>query len=160
MKTHTLLILLCSILTLQACAQSPKSTTETKRLEAKIDSLEYVVLRKDVHFRALEHLSSGDFQRVTAETEDDIYGYNYRVEIYLSEIYKSLYITKIGYWGEGIQRIEYTFEADIENLLGINSEQTNSLEFVHWISPDVFEIKTTEGVFILEILDSKEVQLK
>lgn len=154
----TLYIIFLSLLFgLQACAQTSK---EIERLESKIDSLEYIILRKDVKFRALEYLSAGEFQRVEAETEDDIYGYNYRVEIYLSEIYKSLYVTKIGYWGEGIQRVEYTFEADIENVLGINAEQTNSLEFVHWIRSDVFEIKTSKGVYILEILDSRKVQLK
>ena len=160
MKSTILLFLLGGCFAIEVSAQS----NEIDRLQSKIDSLEYVILRQNVKFNALVQLSSSEYRNLDVDWktigDDDIYGFNYRIGIYLSEIYKSLYITKIGYFSEGIQRIEYTFEVDIESLLGINSEETNSLEFVQWVNQNEFEIKTTKGSVVLEILDSKQVRLK
>ena len=160
MNSTVLLFLLGSLFAIEVSAQS----NEIDRLQSKIDSLEYVILRQNVMFKGLVQLSSSDYRNLDVDWKTlgdyDIYGFNYRIEIYLSEIYRSLYITKIGYWGEGVQRIEYTFEVDIESLLGINSEETSSLKFLRWISQNEFEIKTTKGTVILEILDTQKVQIK
>jgi|GEM_PF-2599952 len=161
-QIRLLTILLSLILSSEANAQQ-SSSSEIKRLESRIDSLEFENMRQNVRFRSLVQLSSGEFRRLDVDwqamDDDDDYGYNYRVEIYLSEIYKSLYVSKIAYWGEGIQRIASTIEVDIETLLGLSSEGTNSLEFLDWTNHNEFRVKSMNGISRLQIIDSNQVIL-
>ena len=105
-----------------------------------IDSLKHELSRQQTRFAGLTLALESDFISIEAADEDDAYGFNYRAEIYLSEIYNSLYISRIEYYSEGVRRVGATKEVNIEGLFNINSEQTSGLEFLKRISPTEFEV--------------------
>ena len=106
-----------------------------------------------IRFKSLIQLVTGGI-RYTDNKNSDIYGENYRVEIYQSEIYRSLYITRIEYYGEGQQRISSRTRLDFENMTRKTEEQTSTMEFVKWIDFDEFQIKLNENKYHVEIVDS------
>ncbi len=111
-------------------------------------------------FKSLEFASSGDMIETETISDTVAYGFNYRVEIYLSEIYKSLYVTKIEYFGEGMQRIRNTNSVNLVEKLNINHEFTNGLEFVSWHTPTIFEIKIHDKKYILTINSDETTEIK
>lgn len=128
---------------------------QTDNLTSKLDSIESEFENYKTRFKALEFLSSGEF-KYTENEESDVYGENYRVEIYLSEIYKSVYISHIQYYGEGMQRISFRTKLDFEKMTGIRSEQTNGLEFKKWNNFKHFELKLGEQIYGIEIIKPNE----
>ncbi len=143
---------------LLACKSEKKKDTVTKQdievhtenLTSKLDSIKSELENYKTRFKALEFLSTGEF-KYTENEESDIYGENYRVEIYLSEIYKSVYVSHIEYYGEGMQRISLRTKLDFEKMTGITSEQTNGLEFKKWNNFKHFELKLGEQIYGIEI---------
>ena len=167
---NRLIILLTFLILIQtSCNQRSNTDTLTKNLDslktelnqckAKNDSLVNALQDMDNNFESLEQLSSGEFRYVDSNSTVDYYGYNYRVEIYLSEIYKSMYLTKVEYYDEGSQRLSPSFKVDIMNTLHINDEQTNSLRFIGWKTPDKFEISVDSIKYNVSIIDSAKVQI-
>lgn len=130
---------------------------KNKGAEAQTDSLsvELASVKSELdnyknRFKALEYLSSGEF-RYTENKESDVYGEKYRVEIYRSEIYKSVYISHIEYYGEGVQRISSRSKLEFEKMTGISSERTSGLVFNQWIDFKHFELKLGEHIYSIEI---------
>ena len=109
-------------------------------------------------FAELKYLTSSKFRYLQNQV-DDIYGENYRVEIYQSEIYRSVYVTRIEYYSEGIARITSSERININNLKNISDEDTNSLRFVEWTDFNQFKINIRERDFMIEILDPKKFLL-
>ena len=89
-------------------------------------------------------------------TESDVYGENYRVEIYLYDIYKSVYISHVEYYGEGLKRISSRTKLDFEKMTGISGERTNSLEFNKWNDFNRFELKVGEQIYVVDINNPDE----
>ena len=85
-----------------------------------------------------------------ASKKNDIYGENYRVEIYLSEIYKSVYVSHIEYYGEGMQRISKSTRIDFEKMSGITNEQTNNSMKLLYIITICFNPCLQKGVVSLK----------
>lgn len=127
--------------------------------DQKTDSLFFDLGAYESRFRGLVFSSSGNFEYLDSESEEDPYGHNYRVEIYLSEIYKSLLISHIVYFGEGNQKIGSQIKVDPEKELGIGHEETNSFEFVQWISPKDFEIQFKDNMYRIVIMDGSTVTI-
>jgi len=134
------------------------SLANIKTPESIIDSLEYSLMRKNVEFSALTQLQVGEFQRLEEEDENGTWAFEYRIEVYGSEIYKSVYLTKIEYFSESVRRVGSTHEIDIEEL-GLFGESTNSLEFVKWISATEFLLATRDSTYNLEILGPTDVKV-
>lgn len=132
----------------------------TENSQSIIDSLNYALKRKEIHFNSIVQLSTGEFQRIETEDEDGTYGFNYRIEVYLSEIYKSIYLTRIEYFGEGMQRISSSHQINIEDELGISSEQTSSLNFLRWNSLTQFQISIADSIYNLQIIEPFRVIIK
>ena len=160
MNKILIIILTFSLL---SCKNEKKKDTITKQdikvqtdnLTSKLDSIKTELENYKTRFKTLEYLSSGEF-KYTENEESDVYGENYRVEIYLSEIYKSVYISHIEYYGEGMQRISLRTKFDFEKMTGITSEQTNGLEFKKWNNFKHFEIKLGEQIYGIEIIKPNE----
>ena len=160
MNKILIIILTFSLL---SCKNEKKKDTITKQdikvqtdnLTSKLDSIKTELENYKTRFKTLEYLSSGEF-KYTENEESDVYGENYRVEIYLSEIYKSVYISHIEYYGEGMQRISLRTKLDFEKMTGITSEQTNGLEFKKWNNFKHFEIKSGEQIYGIEIIKPNE----
>ncbi|MAB49659.1 MAG: hypothetical protein CMC05_13620 [Flavobacteriaceae bacterium] len=160
MNKILIIILTFSLL---SCKNEKKKDTITKQdikvqtdnLTSKLDSIKTELENYKTRFKTLEYLSSGEF-KYTENEESDVYGENYRVEIYLSEIYKSVYISHIEYYGEGMQRISLRTKLDFEKMTGITSEQTNGLEFKKWNNFKHFEIKLGEQIYGIEIIKPNE----
>jgi hypothetical protein len=125
-----------------------------------IDSLQTELQKHEIKFRSLEEASTGEFVEIESAKENEVYGFSYRAEIYLSEIYKSLYLTKIEYQGEGSQRIESTYHIDLDKELGISGEQTTDLQFVNWNSPSEFDIEVNGKAYSVKVVSVKEVKIK
>jgi|TARA_B110000090_G_C13180869_1_gene369203 hypothetical protein len=157
----TLIIIL--IFSLLACKGEKEKNTSTKQdikvqtenLTSELDSIKSELQNYKTRFIGLEYLSSGEF-RYTENEESDIYGENYRIEIYLSEIYKSVYVSHIEYYGEGMQRISLRTRLDFEKVTGITSEQSNGLEFKKWNNFKHFELKLGEQIYGIEIIKPNE----
>lgn len=126
------------------------------------DSLNEALQDIKIHFKSLEQLSSGEFQYTDTSSSgyDNGYGYNYRIEIYLSEIYKSMYLTKVEYYGEGMQRLASRYRINLEDELNISYEATNNLQFIKWNAPTEFEFSVADRKFDASIVDSTNVQIK
>ena len=159
-----LIIIIC--LTILSCGQQKKENpssidttelTKTKKqlhqLSIERDSVKEELRDLTIRFKSLIQLVTGGI-RYTDNKNSDIYGENYRVEIYQSEIYRSLYITRIEYYGEGQQRISARTRLDFENMTRKTEEQTSTMEFVKWIDFDEFQIKLNENKYHVEIVDS------
>ena len=159
MKSKSIFTLLSLIIIQGLFAQSKNNQSYFQsKQRVIIDSLEYELLRNQLKFNSLIHLSSGElFQNKVTEEENDFYYSNYRVEIYLSEIYKSLYITKIDHFGEGGLRISSSHEVDLEKIDNVNSETTSSLKFIRRIDFDAFEVCLIDKSFIFKIISPNEV---
>lgn len=134
------------------------SLTNIETSNSTIDSLKYLLKRKDVTFSALTQAQVGEFQRLEEEDENGTWAFEYRIEIYGSEIYKSVYLTKIEYYSESVRRIGSTYEIDIEGELGLFGESTNSLELVKWTSPEEFQLATRDSTYNLEIIGPTNVR--
>jgi len=128
---------------------------KTEKLSFEIDSIKSELENYKTKFITLEYLSSGEF-RYTENEENDIYGENYRVEIYLSEIYKTVFISHVEHYGEGIQRINLRTKIDFEKMTGINAEQMSGLVFKKWNSFNEFELKLGEQIYGIEIVKPDE----
>lgn len=160
MNKILIIILTFSLL---SCKNEKKKNTITKQdikvqtynLTSKLDSIKSELENYKTRFKTLEHLSSGEF-KYTENEESYVYGENYRVEIYLSEIYKSVFISHIEYYGEGMQRISLRTKLDFEKMTGITSEQTNGLEFKKWNNFKHFELKLGEQIYGIEIIKPNE----
>jgi len=125
-----------------------------------IDSLQTEINYKDAVYNNLIQLSSGEFNYYSANlNEHSPYGFNYRVEIIQSEIYRSVIVNKIEYFGEGFVVIKEVSKLDIENLLNINSEMTSQLEFVKWIDFNIFIIKDFKKSYKLKINSNEKIIL-
>ena len=105
-------------------------------------------------FTTIKYLTSSDFQYIKNQ-KDDIYGENYRVEINQAEIYRSVYISRIEYFNEGLQRITSREKLNIDNLSEIIPEDTSSLEFIKWIDFNKFIINIRDRNFVVKILNPK-----
>jgi hypothetical protein len=125
--------------------------TQNDNLTSELDAIKSELEDYKIRLKSLEHLSSGEF-RYTENEESEVYGENYRVEIYLSEIYKSVYINHIEYYGEGMQRISLRTRLDFEQITGITEEQTSNLEFKKWNDFKHFELKLGEQLYGIEII--------
>lgn len=170
-KIKTLFLLLTLGL-LNSCDSSPSENGPTDTLLKEIaslkkqlteqhslptDSLSLLLKEINKRYGSLYQLSTGELQRLETTNKGDSWGYEYRVEVYVSEIYKSIYLTKIDYYGEGHRRVASTYEVDLEKELGLLGESTNSLEFKEWISPTTFQLATTDRVYEMSILGPQEV---
>ena len=124
-------------------------------LNSEFDSIKSELEDYKARLKSLDHLSSGEFRYIENE-KSEIYGENYRVEIYLREIYKSVYINHIEYYGEGMQRISLRTRLDFEKITGITEEQTSNLEFKKWNNFKHFELKLGEQVYGIEIMKPDE----
>lgn len=125
-----------------------------------IDSLQAHINYKNVFYNNLIHLSSGEFKYYTENNNEfSPYGFNYRVEIIQSEIYRSILINKIEYFGEGSAIVSEKSNLDIENLLKINSEMTSQIEFVKWTEFNVFILKDFKKYYKLKIYSSEKIIL-
>ena len=134
------------------------SSINANSTDSVIDSLEFALMRKDVEFSALTQAQVGEFQSLKEEDENGTWAYEYRVEVYGSEIYKSVYLTKIEYFSESARRIGSTYKIDLENELGLSGESTNSLEFVKWASDIEFQLATRDSTYNLTILGPTNVK--
>tara|TARA_Y100000114_G_scaffold154224_1_gene175809 strand:- start:3937 stop:4497 length:561 start_codon:yes stop_codon:yes gene_type:complete len=132
------------------------SLTQIDLINDIIDSLEYALKRKDVRFSALTQSQVGEFQRLEEEDKNETWAFEYRIDVFGSEVYKSVYLTKIEYFSESIRRIGSTYELELD-LFG---ERTNSLEFVKWLSPTEFQLATRDSTYTLEILGPTNVKTK
>jgi hypothetical protein len=137
---------------------SKKPKFEQKAIERQIDSLtremDSVINELRVYktrFKSIEYISTGKFRNIE-NGENEVYGENYRVEIYLSEIYKTIYISHIEYYGEGMQRISSRKQLDFEKFTGILSEQTNKLEFRKWNNYKQFELRLGNQIYVVKIV--------
>lgn len=133
---------------------------ENKNSLKIIDSLKYVILRKDAEYSALMELHLGEFVALNDDDESKPWGYQYRIEIYGSEIYKSVYLTKIEYIGEGARQVGSKIEIDIDKEIGISGEYTNGLKFVKWLKSNEFQLTDGKDIYTFEILDSNKVAVK
>ena len=129
-----------------------KNIEKIDSLNLKISSFENEVNDLKNLFKTVETISSGEFQYVE-NGENEVYGENYRVEVYLNEIYKTVYISHIEYFGEGMQKISSRKKLDFEKLTGINEEMTSKLEFLKWNNSKHFELKLAEQVYGVKIID-------
>lgn len=143
-----------------SCEQEKKLETniertekQLNRLNSELDTIRTQLFDYQNRFDKLEYLSTGEFKNIESK-DSDVYGENYRVEIYLNEIYKSIYITRIEYFGEGGKRITSRKRIDFEKMTGTTEEQTSDLEFLKWINDDEFEIKSDTQIYHIEIQDS------
>lgn len=125
-----------------------------------IDSLKYVILRKNVEYSALMELHLGEFIRLEDDDENKPWGYEYRIEIYGSEIYKSVYLTKIEYIGESVRQVGSKYEIDLDQEIGISGERTNGLKFVKWLKSNEFQLTEGDEIYTLKILNSNKVKVK
>lgn len=125
------------------------------KLTSELDSIKAKLRDSQTRFNSLEYLSTGEF-RYTENKESEVYGENYRVEIYLSEIYKSVYITHIKHYGEGKQRISLRTKLNFEKMTGVTSEQTNDLKFNRWSNYNHFELKLGNQIYGIEIVKPDE----
>jgi len=128
-----------------------KIKTQIDSLTLELDSIKVELRDYQTRFKSLEYLSSGEF-KYTENEESEIYGENYRVEIYLNEIYKSIYISHIEYYGEGMQRVSLRTRLNLEKMTGITSEQTSDLEFNKWNTYKHFELKLGDQIYGIEII--------
>lgn len=151
----TLLTLILSPFVLRCQINIP---VDEKRLI--IDSLQAEISYKDAIYNNLIHLSSGKFNYYTGDLDEvSPYGFNYRVEIVQSEIYRSVIVNKIEYFGEGSAVISEKSNLDVENLLSINSEMTSQLEFVRWIDFNIFILKDFNKSYKLKINSNEKIIL-
>ncbi|PSR55394.1 hypothetical protein AHMF7605_18730 [Adhaeribacter arboris] len=123
------------------------------------DSLKTELQRWKREFNSLIEASSGEFTDTEAKDDNEAYGFTYRIEIYLSEIYKSLYLTKVESYGEGSQRIGSTFKINLEKELNISPEETNDLKFIKWNSPAEFKISVNKKTSIIQIINPQKVEI-
>ena len=75
----------------------------------------------------------------------------------LSEIYKSLCISRIEYFSEGVRRNGKTMEIDTERILEISSESTSGLNFIGWSPPTEFDIAVHSNHFTMKINEDLSV---
>ena len=136
------------------------SLSDNKHSLKTIDSLKYVILRKDVEYSALMELHLGEFIALNDDDESKPWGYQYRIEIYGSEIYKSVYLTKIEYIGEGVRQVGSKSEINLDQEIGISGEETNSLKFVQWLKDSEFQLTDGKKVYTLKIFNSNKVKVK
>ena len=157
------ILIIILVLTLFECKKESKkniitnhdSKSQNNYLNSKLDSINAELKKYKTLFKTIEFLSSGEFRYIENE-KNDIYGENYRVEIYLSEIYKSVYVSHIEYYGEGMQRISKSTRIDFEKMSGITNEQTNNLEFNKWNNFNHFELRLGEQIYGVEIKKPNE----
>ena len=131
------------------------NNTRIDKLTSELDSIKAELRDYQTRFKSLEHLASGEF-KYTENEESEVYGENYKVEIYSNEIYKSIYITHIEYYGEGMQRVSLRTKLDFEKMTGITSEQTNDLDFNKWNNYKHFELKLGDQIYGIEIIKPDE----
>ena len=131
------------------------NNTQIDKLTSELDSIKTELRVSQTRFNTLEHLSTGEF-RYIENNESEAYGENYRVEIYFSEIYKSVYITHIKYYGEGRQQISMRTKLNFEKMTGVSSEQTNDLKFNKWNNYNHFELKLGNQIYGIEIVKPDE----
>ncbi|MDQ3291014.1 MAG: hypothetical protein M3Q05_06955 [Bacteroidota bacterium] len=134
--------------------------SKVKYLNKVTDSLKTELQRQEIKFRSLEEASTGEFIENKTDKENKFYGFNYRIEIYISEIYKFLYLTKVDFFGEGSSRISSTYKIDLEKELNISSEETNDLHFVKWTSPSEFEIQVNNKTYTIKVISFQKVEIK
>jgi len=132
----------------------------TEQSPTPTDSLSLLLKEFNKQYKSLYQLSTGELQRVEANDKNASWGYEYRVEVYISEIYKSIYLTKIDYYGEGLRYVSSSYKIDIEKELGLFGESTNSLEFKEWVTPTKFRLITDENVYTMSIFGPREVTAK
>ena len=125
-----------------------------------IDSLQQVIQRKNVEYSALMELDLGDFTRIEEADEGKPWAYQYRVEIYGSEIYKSVYLVMIEYVGEGVRQIGTMYEIDLDKEIGISGELTNGLEFIKWLAGDEFQLSDGRDIYTFKILSPHDVEVE
>ncbi|WP_397447777.1 hypothetical protein [Polaribacter sp. R77954] len=128
-----------------------KNIGKIDSLNLKIKSFENEINNLKRLFKTVETISSGEFQSLENK-ENEVYGEKYRVEIYLNEIYKTIYISHIEYFGEGGQKISSREKLDFEKLTGTNEEVTNNLEFLKWNNSKYFELKLNEQIYGVNII--------
>lgn len=78
--------------------------------------------------------------------------YFYRVDVYDSEGYKSLFINKLKSTNLGVELI---FSKEVD--LGVYGELSSNLKFIKWLSSDVFSIRLNKKDHLLKIESSGEV---
>ena len=158
MKNTSRFIMLTLILSLSQLRCQINITEDEKRLI--IDSLQTEINYKDAIYNNLVQLSSGEFNYYSVNlNEHSPYGFNYRVEIIQSEIYRSVIVNKIEYFGEGSAVIKEVLNLNIENLLKINSEMTSQLEFVKWIDFNIFILRDFKKSYVLKINSNEKIIL-
>ncbi len=146
------LILLTLAIAFIACSKG--NTTESKKENdesSRIDSLRTELRALETRLASIEFLTTGEMIETDDSTE--VYGYSFRIEIRQSEIYRSLFLTKVEYYGESHTRVVKTVKVDIEKILDLNEEETSALQFKAWLTPSEFEVSVGTRTFALQIPD-------
>ncbi len=126
--------------------------------QATIDSLVKLLGRQRLRESSLEFLSTGDIIEVNGP--DGIYGHSFRVEIYQSEIYKSLFISQINHFGESQSKLLGTKKFEIVKELKINNEATSNLQFSKWLTPTEFEVTVGDKKFGFSIINLDDIKVQ
>lgn len=119
--------------------ENDKCLYEKEELSSKINN---------IHF-----LSTGKI--IDVETEDpEVYGKAYRVEIYINNNHKTIYVKEIEYFGEGSMRLVNERKIPLERILKINPVEASELEFKEWIGSNKFLITLKDNVYSIDIQEN------
>ncbi|MCO6357723.1 hypothetical protein [Roseivirga pacifica] len=133
---------------------------EYNNLEDLLDSTKNKLLQYEKDRNYLEFAKLGEYQSYDSKEGNKADGFNYRIEVYGSEIYRYFYISKIEHTGEVRRQQILKNEINIETLLGIYSEQSGNVKFQSWNSPNTFSLTHLDTTYNLTITLTGEVKLQ